>query len=240
MWRDETGMYASYFNWQKESFQSINNWPRRKNPTQPEPRMHYALLLPLTASRHTGSLLRLDETVNVYLANIFGEMLERTIAWVFVDRLPDLVKRHLHSSSRMDTLPIEELLAWTRAIMDESTVAEPVIAAAQPTQRVLSTIDVMDPTIWQGTACRRDKRFAFAATAATKISHKTSVSFPAKVGIRQLPIVTDYNDGIPCSDFLDTGCSRSGQIRTWRWPQLLEIHGLVLWGLAWKPAKLPQ
>lgn len=96
------------------------------------------------------------------------------------------------SFRRSSSWPREEAPGWTRSLLNscwpgpESPVAEPVIAAARPTQRVLSTTDVMDPTIWQGTACRRDKRLAFAATAATKISHKTStsVSFPGKVWIR--------------------------------------------------------
>ena len=83
--------------------------------------------------------LRPGETVDVYLADLrrlsvlFGGIPDHVLVCVFVRGLPNPVKRLLQSSSRVDDMTLEELLARARALMkDNAEVGEAVVAATRP------------------------------------------------------------------------------------------------------------
>ena len=88
----------------------------------------------------TFALCRLGpgETVDEYLGDLqdLAHLIEentsdRWLSCAFVSGLPGPVRRHLHGSSRMEHMTLEQILARAQALMtEEAEVDEPVAAAA--------------------------------------------------------------------------------------------------------------
>lgn len=94
--------------------------------------------------------LQPGETVDVFLAELrrlavpFGGLSDKALACAFVAGLPDTVKQLLRAGSRMDELPIDQILTRARAVLtDEVGVAAAVsavrIGAGAPVKRTAVT-----------------------------------------------------------------------------------------------------
>ena len=75
----------------------------------------------------TARQLRQDETVDEFLADLHcltqlvGEPLpECWMTCAFVSGLPQHVRQLLQASSRMETMTLEQLLTWARAVMTDN------------------------------------------------------------------------------------------------------------------------
>ena len=96
-------------------------------------------LSPVTAYKQFAARrLRPGETVDVYLAELrklatqFGGMTERGLVCAFIAGLPEHAENLLQATTRVDDLPISEILARTRAILKDSlTGTESAATAAQ-------------------------------------------------------------------------------------------------------------
>ena len=97
-----------------------------------------------------GRRLQHGETVDVFLAELrrltvpFGGLSDKMLACAFVAGLPDTVKQLLRAGSRMEELPIDQILTRARAVLaDEVGVAAAVSAmtgAGASVKRVNSTL----------------------------------------------------------------------------------------------------
>ena len=70
-----------------------------------------------------GRRLQHGETIDVFLAELrrlavpFGGLSDKMLACAFVAGLPDTVKQLLRAGSRMDVLPIDQILTRARAVL---------------------------------------------------------------------------------------------------------------------------
>ena len=96
-------------------------------------------LSPVTAYKQFAARhLHPGETVDIYLAELhklatqFGGMTERGLVCAFIAGLPEHAENLLQATTRVDNLPISEILARARAILKDSlTGTESAAAAAQ-------------------------------------------------------------------------------------------------------------
>ena len=100
-------------------------------------------LSPVTAYKQFAARrLRPGETVDVYLAELrklatqFGGMTERGLVCAFIAGLPEHAENLLQATTRVDDLPISDILARARAILkDRLAGTESAAAAAQLPRR---------------------------------------------------------------------------------------------------------
>ena len=98
----------------------------------------FALSPVMAYKQFAARRLRPEETVDVYLAELrklatqFGGMTEQGLVCAFIDGLPEHAENLLQATTRVDDLPISEILARARAILKDSlTGTESAAAAAQ-------------------------------------------------------------------------------------------------------------
>ena len=94
-------------------------------------------LNPMTAYKQFAvRRLRNGETVDVFLAELrklatqFGGKTERGFVCAFIAGLPEHVEKLLQATTRVDDLPISEILACARAILKDSFIGTGLAAAA--------------------------------------------------------------------------------------------------------------
>ena len=100
-----------------------------------------------------GRRLQHGETVDVFLAELrrlavpFGGLSDKMLACAFVAGLPDTVKQLLRAGSRMEELPIDQILTRARAVLaDEVGVVAAVSAmtgAGASVKRANSTLETV-------------------------------------------------------------------------------------------------
>ena len=102
----------------------------------------FALSPVMAYKQFTARRLRPGETVDVYLAELsklatqFGGMTERDLVCAFIAGLPEHAENLLQATTRVEDLPISEILARTRALLKDSLAGtESTAAAAQLPER---------------------------------------------------------------------------------------------------------
>ena len=193
-------------------------------------------LSPVTAYKQFAALrLRPGETVDVFLAELrklatqFGGMTERGLVCAFIDGLPEHAENLLQATTRVDDLPISEILARARAILKDSfTGTESAAAAAQ-----LPGFQEKGATALRRCyVCPRSPKtliwYSMQTTGprCTKLSGKrvrgrvfSASLFPRPHLNGALPVVSVQIDGVRRTALVDAGCTqtlvRKPCCRTW-------------------------
>ena len=175
--------------------------------------------------------LRPGETVDVFLAELrklaiqFGGMTERGLVCAFIPGLPEHAEKLLQATTRVDDLPISEILARARAILKDSFAGTRLAAAAaqlpgcqekettaprrccicqEPNHVARDCLRRCEsPRPRKSLTCYRCKRQGHFARTRGRVFSTSLLPKPHMNGT--LPVVTVQIDRVRCTALMDTG-----------------------------------
>ena len=171
-----------------------------------------------------GRRLQPGETVDVFLAELrrlavpFGGLSDKMLACASVAGLPDTVKQLLRAGSRMDELPLANILTRARAVLtDEVGVAAAVsamtVGAGASVKRADATSGLLCSQCNQPNHLARDCLLFWVTLRRRVRETRTGEAVCATLQSRHhvsaaaMPVTNISVDGAICLAIIDSGCS---------------------------------